>query len=112
MSNKSGLAMSDRLPPPPLLRALTAKLRDLHEAWSHPDAGGEWVALQYFLLKATKFEPAREWWSVAVVDSVGAVCSYGREYIPGDGAPFDATAAARRLLAAARDDRAIVKVSL
>lgn len=29
----------------PTLRALTAALREQHEAWSHPDCGGEYVCL-------------------------------------------------------------------
>lgn len=114
-------------PPLPSLRALTAELRDLHEAWSHPHAGGEYVSLH---------QREHDY-------RVGVSCTYtghefGREYVPGsveapcdcrggwrvtreeEGGPescrrcggtgrvhapssFDATAAARRLLAAARD---------
>jgi hypothetical protein len=130
-------------PPLPSLRALACELRALHEAWSHPDAGGEYVTLA---LEAGNVAPA---WRVVAVSQVGSMylilwdgvtpMRFGHEYVPGsverecswcdpkgsgDGAghlaglacpecdgsgrvsvpsPFDATAAARRLLAAARD---------
>lgn len=118
-----------KLPELPTLRALTRELRELHEAWSHPDAGGEFVALW---LDSDVGEPA---WRAHAVSWIGfhRGC-YGHEYVPGtracgscagtgrhepempcagkcdacDGTghvptPFDAIAAARRLLAAARD---------
>lgn len=90
--------MTNRLPPLPSLRALTAELRALHEAWSHPEVGGEYVCL------VRRYDPAQlgHRWLACIPLDVDRPC-YGREYIPGDGAPFDATAAARRLLAAARD---------
>jgi hypothetical protein len=108
----------------PSLRALTQQLRELHEAWSHPDAGGEYVSL---------YLPGQGW-HLAVGATPDGRRIYGREYVPGsveregptfDGdclggacatchgsgyvsvpTPFDATAAARRLLAAARDAQA------
>jgi hypothetical protein len=126
-------------PPLPSLRALTAELRALHAAWSHPDAGGEYVVL--VCEQQCLGEPPQ--WRVVSVGMVSSLClaydrvfrpmAYGREYVPGsterectackdqypyhqarcpvcDGSgktsvpsPFDATAAARRLLAAARD---------
>lgn len=101
------MTMSDqRLPPLPSLRALTAELRALHEAWSHPHAGGEYATL------VCTVAPYYQWRVLAAgaVDSVwvahlddGPACVYGHEWVPGDGARFDAVAAARRLLAEARD---------
>ncbi len=94
-------------PPLPSLRALTAELRDLHMAWSHPDAGGEYACL---VLVADQVDDNWQVMAVSQVESidvrdadVGVRVVFGREYIPGDGAPFDAVGAARRLLAAARD---------
>ena len=81
-----------RLPPRlPSLRALTRELKSLNQRWTdgpgavvlHRDRG-PWVVLEC--------ESARGWGE-----------SVGWEIAPGDGLPFDATAAARRLLAAARD---------
>lgn len=81
----------------PSLRKLTAELRALHSAYAHPDAGGEYVKLH-----VSNLEP--DTWCVAPVGATGwSWPHYGREYVPGDGAPFDAVAAARRLLAAFRD---------
>lgn len=93
-------------PPLPSLRALTRELRALHEAWSHPDAGGEYAAL--VCAHAGGTPPSFEW-RVYAFGMAAALWLhpetdvFGREHIPGDGAPFDAVAAARRLLAAARD---------
>lgn len=96
--------------PLPSLRALTRELRELHEAWSHPDAGGEYVRLVHHIENNHY-----EWrvFAAGQLDSVwvahrdeggpGSAMVYGWEYIPGDGARFDAVAAARRLLAAARE---------
>lgn len=78
----------------PTLRALTARLRELHTAWSHPDAGGEYVQLRQ-AIDGT--------WYVTPYTLSGERSAHGREWIPGDGAKFDAVAAARRLLAAVRD---------
>lgn len=132
--------MSDRIPPLLTLRDLTRELRALHEAWLHPDAGGEYVSLVCEVVEGWRVAP------VGMVDSLwiayadptreDSLMSYGREYVPGSverecgfcvaeriHAPraaalcpkchgagrvhvpssFDATAAARRLLAAARD---------
>lgn len=71
----------------PTLRALTKQLRELHEAWSRPHAGGEYVGL-------VDAGPDVGW----VLESPPHPDLIGRELIPGDGAPFDAVAAARRLL--------------
>lgn len=99
-----------RTPPLPSLRTITARLRSLHEAWSHPLAGGEYVRLVCEVLGDVA--PYYQWrvCSAGEIDSVwvahldhGPARIYGWEYVPGDGAKFDATAAARRLLAAARD---------
>lgn len=133
--------MTDRLPPLPSLRALTAELRALHDAWSHPDAGGEYVSLllecdEIRMLIWDEADIINPRWRACAVGQVGSVHVvprgegvttthvYGHEYIPGSrevdctpdwapdtrgavkvhvGSPFDATAAARRLLAAARD---------
>lgn len=88
-------------PPLPSLRTLTAELRALHEAWAHPDAGGEYVRLVCL---------SDGGWSVAAAGQIDALdvafsdarvhCVYGWEFVPGDGAPFDPVAVARRLLAA------------
>jgi len=82
-----------KLAPLPSLRALTRELRALHAAWAHPDAGGEYVTMVW--------RHGLEIWEMRCDD--GWKYTAGREYIPGDGLPFDAVAAARRLLAAARD---------
>lgn len=104
-----------RLPPLPSLRVLTAELRALHEAWSHPDAGGEYVrlvceinceAVEWRAATPGDIEFAEVMYTRDLshpLPSALTACIFGREWIPGDGAPFDATAAARRLLAAARD---------
>lgn len=77
----------------PSLRDLTRQLRELHEAFAHPIVGGEYVCL------ARDNQARRGHFGVMLYVPSG----FGREYIPGDGAPFDAVGAARRLLAAARD---------
>jgi hypothetical protein len=106
----------------PTLPALTAELRNLHAAWQHPDAGGEFVAL-------CPGDPGDAEWHLMLGDTVGCK-PHGREYVPGSverecprcandpeyaewceecngtgrvhgPSKFDATAAARRLLAAA-----------
>ena len=117
--------------PLPSLRTLTRELRELHAAWSHPDAGGEYVSLCYD-------ENEGVWVAHVPVNDYPWVSCYGREFIPGSverecpkcypparwigydawgekcpdcngsgrvsvPSPFDATAAARRLLAAARE---------
>lgn len=112
--------MSDRLPPLPSLRALTAELRALNSAYSHPAGGPEYV----HLICVAPFFPDPGGWCVAC-DPSGYLVTYAtehRELVPGDCFPdgldaqlardaegagdlskWDATAAARRLLAAARD---------
>lgn len=96
------------LPPLPSLRTLTRELKQLHEAWSHPDAGGDYV----YLVCEDLSPLVVEWKPMAAGQSDNTCvarlndelsCVFGWEYIPGDGKPFDATAAARRLLAVARD---------
>jgi hypothetical protein len=108
--------------PLPSLREVTRQLRELHEAWTHPHAGGEYVCL------ARDEQARRGYYGVMLWTSAG----FGREYVPGDECPcasrfiaperdedqhlpytedpagascctFDAVAAARRLLAAVRD---------
>jgi hypothetical protein len=123
--------MTAALPPLPSLRALTRELRELRDAWSHPDAGGAYVLL------VCHYDPetlSHQWRArIADLGDPDAI-QYGYEYIPGTrgcgvcgGRPqrrdasgvkyfhcamcdgghvppnFDAVAAARRLLAAARD---------
>ena len=90
-----------QIPLLPSLRALTADLRQLHQAWSHPDAGGEYVGLT--LAKRGRYRDPHGWKVRVVGPSERGEKQFGREYIPGDGLAFDAVAAARRLLAAARD---------
>ena len=109
----------DRLPPLPSLRALTAELRAINQAFSHPECGPEFV---YLFAVASDFpQPAH--WRVGVDPNTYITLAYveHREWVPGDcgelvaetrpdgtivvddGSKFDAVAAARRLLAAARD---------
>ena len=84
-------------PPLPSLRRLTASLRDLNEAWEHPEAGPEFAML--VLYDAENPRAAR--WRVSPDHHDWP--HFGREYVPADVARFDAVGAARRLLAAARD---------
>lgn len=101
---------ASHLPPLPSLRALTAELRALHEAYAHPCAGGEYACLgceclglsaPYWRWRALAAGQVDAMWIAHLLD--GPACIYGWEWIPGDGARFDAVGAARRLLAAARD---------
>jgi hypothetical protein len=121
----------------PSLRALTRELRALHSAWSHPDAGGEYVKLVcqvgdgWRVAAATQIDDL--WIAYADTLDERSLMAFGWEFIPGSTerecahckalgcplrfdclicngsgrvhapSPFDATAAARRLLAAARD---------
>lgn len=78
--------------PLPSLRDLARELKSLHEAFAHPDGGGEFVGLVYAGRDAG--------W---VIECAPHPDMLGREFIPGDNLKFDATAAARRLLAAAKD---------
>lgn len=83
-------------PPLPSLRALTADLRALHEAWSHPDGGPAYAVLTHDVdgrWHMAEESCARDWQEP----------SYGREMVGARDPRFDAIAAARRLLAAARD---------
>ncbi len=91
-----------KTPNTPTLRELTRRLRALHEAWAHPDAGGEYVEL-VLMDPERDSDPSQRFWSLLSVGTVEGGTRAGREYIPGDGKPFDAMAAARRLLAAVRD---------
>lgn len=77
--------------PLPSQRALARALRETHEAYANPLAGGEFVSL---------VNAGEVGWILEGPEHPDAVA---REWVPGDGAPFDAVAAARRLLAAARD---------
>jgi hypothetical protein len=81
----------------PSLKTITARLRELHEAWAHPIAGPGTVCL------AKVYDPdiLGHRWEVATVGDSGG-WEFGSEDIPGDGLPFDAVAAARRLLSEAR----------
>lgn len=71
---------------------MTSQLRALHEAWAHPIAGGEYIGL-------VDAGPEVGW----VLEAAPHPDLVGWEFVPGDGQKFDAVAAARRLLAAARD---------
>ena len=82
------------VPQLPTLRELTARLRDVHEVFGHPNAGGEYVCLE--LSDGDWADPV---WSL----EVSHPDAYGREFVPGAPKHFDAVAAARRILAAARD---------
>ena len=66
---------------PPSLRTLTRELRELHEAWSHPDVGGEYVCMARCLGAGWVVEP------VSSAESC-KLPMFGREYIPGDGKPL------------------------
>lgn len=94
-----------RLPPLPSLRALTAELRELNEAYKHPIGGASYVAL--CCVRGYDLSGERSGWRLVEIGSLDSVHGdvlerCGREEVPGT-EPFDATAAARRLLAAARD---------
>jgi len=85
-------------PPLPSVQQVAVWLRETNRAWADPEGGGEYVSL---VLGRDELDRPR--WEVT--------CSWhdephaGREYVPGDTRPraFDATGAARRLLAAGRD---------
>lgn len=77
----------------PGIRALTAELRYLNEHFDGPAP----VALT---LDAEAF-PMRGW--ALLEPGTWGHQQYGCETVPGDDRPFDAVAAARRLLAALRD---------
>lgn len=84
-------AASVALPALPSLRVLTSQLRDLNEAFAHPEGGPEYVVL-------VNAGPEVGW----VLECPQHPDGIGCEWVPGV-QYFDATAAARRLLAAARD---------
>jgi hypothetical protein len=88
---------------PPALRWITKELRSLHEAYAHPIAGGGCVCLAF--TKSPWVRQGGESWSIEPTDERSPITDarHGCEYIPGDGKPFDAVAAARRLQAAWRD---------
>jgi hypothetical protein len=87
--------------PMPSLRALTKSLRQLHEAFSHPMGGGEYVSL----VDAGSYVGF-------VIEGGDHPDGTGHEWVPGDGLPFDAVAAARRLLSDVNRARALsAKVS-
>lgn len=73
---------------PPQLRALTNALRQLNRILPAPTA----VSLTERGSVAPSSAPV-----------IAPLALYGRENLPGSGKPFDATASARRLLAALRD---------
>jgi hypothetical protein len=125
------------IPPLPSLRELSRELRELHIAWSHPDAGGEYVRLCLTTEADAEHTPYPRVWGVHAATQIDSLClvrgcAFGWEYVPGSRAckvcdgmalspgtfatpcsgcdgtghvpsDFDATAAARRLLAAACD---------
>jgi hypothetical protein len=85
-----------RVPPLPTVRELTRDLRELHEAWAHPESGPCEV---YLYVDGAGWNDAnwrlgstREGWPGP--DHYESGCG---------GAGFDPVAAARRLHAAARD---------
>lgn len=91
----------------PTLRELTAQLRRLHEAFAHPAGGSEYARLA--CVDADGRGVTWQLLAAGQLDNVPVACTddgdalvFGCELVPGDGAPFDAVAAARRLLAAAR----------
>lgn len=90
--------------PLPSLRALTAELRILNEAYAHPVAGASNVTLCY--VRGFDMHCPSGWMCVEVgsLDSLfgDVLARWGCEEVPG-AFPFDAVATARRLLAAARD---------
>lgn len=93
------------LPPLPTLRELAAELRQLNEDYSHPIAGASNVAL--CCVRAYDMSGEKHGWRCVEMGSLGNIhgdvlAECGCEEIPG-AMPFDAVAAARRLLAAARD---------
>lgn len=79
----------------PTLRQLTARLRALNEAFAHPEGGPGSVCLY---LEGSAWDQC-EW--VCGCGWEGIDERVGPEEVPGS-APFDAVAAARRLLADAR----------
>lgn len=93
----------NNIPKPPTLHYLTERLKYLHEAVAHSDAGIKYVRL-ICLHDGRGFI-----WTVAVADEYEgyavAINDQGNQYvsdvevIPGTGRLFDAIAAARRLLA-------------
>ena len=85
-------AQQSLAPPLPTLRELATELREIHEAFMHPEAGSAHVGLTFdrYGWRVTA-DPSEPW--------------YGREFVPGFYVSnFNAIGAARRLLAAARDD--------
>ncbi len=79
----------------PALRHVTRLVRDANRYWE----GGEWAVLAY---RTDQFDC----WAIEPVSTLASPGEqFGREYVPGDNAPVDAAAIARRLLAAFRDAR-------
>jgi hypothetical protein len=83
--------------PLPTLRQLAADLRAINAAWSHPDAGPCPVCLT---LDGEGFDECE--WRALPSHMAAGWQHFGWEEVPG-ATSFDATGAARRLLAAARD---------
>lgn len=73
------------------LRALVKELRELNEYYDGPGPVGLCVT------GPNRYDGVIEW-SVCQHDTLGSQILFGREEIPGDGLPFDAVGAARRLL--------------
>lgn len=85
-------------PAPPTLLTVRNMVREANDAWE----GGEWCTLA---LVHGGLGPGDLYWAISVPGDPGVHSAYGREHLPGDGRPCDATGIARRLLAAFRDVR-------
>ena len=87
----------DGFPWLPLPCELAASLVKCHEAHAHPECGGEFVTL------ALTGDDDFPYWALRYPgEADNPKTAFGREYVPGDGLPFDADAAAARLLSDAR----------
>jgi hypothetical protein len=69
---------TDRLHPLPSLRVLTAELRALHEAWSHPDGRRCEVSTWHEILAAARSLPTWVWYVAGVAHGV-VLATYGVE---------------------------------
>lgn len=77
----------------PSLRYVTRLVRETNQHWD----GGEFATLAYR-------DNRLDCWSVLPVGATMPGRVFGREWLPGDNAPIDAVAVARRLLASAKDN--------
>lgn len=87
----------------PTLRALTKALRELHEAGADPEYGDDYATLSYVENCHGVIGEGRILSTFGRVHPDNHALCAGREHIPDNATKFDAVAAARRLLAAARD---------